>query len=660
MGRAVPSKDGLIRGEMTFVLDTFGKLRLAGEDGSVIALPEKGLLLLAYLLTLDEGSAYRTTVARFLWGETDNGASDTTLRKLLSRVKAYQSELGSSFVSFEGSTISIDRALLTSDIQLVRKDETSAPFARLRRLVKLLDQPFLGPVKIQSREFRSWVVDEGNRHVELLERTLREAHGDAQTRDDAEVLRKAAVILFRSEPQDPETLQLLLKIFNAEQDVESLQTYFAKRRGSIERGAKFSASDAGSGVKLAAEAKPPARNGAVAGLSAETGGIANAIPRLVLLPPSNQSVSPDAGLIASSLIEDITIGFCAFNSLRVIAPYSAVQIGHNVETQAAFFERQAVNYVLETRIGGSGDDVTLFAQLIFVDDAQVLWAERFGLRHLDLLRDKRAISRQIALSVSREIARHEEQRADIALNPEAYHRYLVGKRDMARMTLPNLRRARKEMKAALAASPDFAPALSAMGRTYSKEWLLTARGDIELLKQAENLSRQAIEKRSDFADGYREFGVAKLLQGDFDESAEAMEVAEGLAPHYADVIADHADTLVHCSRPSMALQKIERAIELNPLTPDVYLWTAAGANYALGEFASSIDYIGQMADPSLADRLAAASWAMMGHADKARILVRRVREANPNFDVDTWLAAVPSKEQWHKDLYREGLKKAGF
>ncbi|MBB3965279.1 hypothetical protein [Rhizobium metallidurans] len=647
---------------MTFVLETFGKLRLAGEDGGVIALPEKGLLLLAYLLTLDDGAAYRTTIARFLWGETDNGASDTTLRKLLSRLKAYQSDLGSSFISFEGSTIAIDRAQLTSDIQLVREDGAAGTaFARLRRLVKLLDQPFLGPVKCQSREFKSWVVDEGNRHVELLERTLREAHGDARTRDDAEVLRKAAVILFRSEPQDPETLQLLLKIFNAEQDVESLQNYFAKRRGSIERGVKVSSGGKSSGdAKLPAQARAPSRNGAGAGLPVETSSIAHAIPRLVLLPPSNQSASPDAGLIASSLIEDITIGFCAFNSLRVIAPYSAVQVGHNVETQAAFFERQAVNYVLETRISGSGDDVSLFAQLIFVDDAQVLWAERFGLRRLDLLRDKRAISRQIALSVSREIARHEEQRADIELNPVAYHRYLAGKRDMARMTLPNLRRARKEMKAALSASPDFAPALSAMGRTYSKEWLLTARGDIELLKQAENLARQAIEKRSDFADGYREFGVAKLLQGDFDESAEAMEVAEALAPHYADVIADHADTLVHCSRPGMALQKIERAIELNPLTPDMYLWTAAGANYALGEFASSIDYIGQMTDPSLADRLAAASWAMMGHADKARILVRRVREANPNFDVDTWLAAVPSKEQWHKDLYREGLKKAGF
>ncbi len=109
-------------------------------------------------------------------------------------------------------------------------------------------------------------------------------------------------------------------------------------------------------------------------------------------------MSPEVGLIASSLIEDITIGFCAFNSLQVIAPYSAVQIGHNVETQAVFFERQSVNYVLETRISGNSDDITLFAQLIFVDDAQVLWAERFSLQRLDLLRDKRAISRQVALS----------------------------------------------------------------------------------------------------------------------------------------------------------------------------------------------------------------------------------------------------------------------
>jgi len=174
------------------------------------------------------------------------------------------------------------------------------------------------------------------------------------------------------------------------------------------------------------------------------------------------------------------------------------------------------------------------------------------------------------------------------------------------------------------------------------------------------LAKRAGQTRSDFADAYRELGVARLLKGQFDESAEAMELAETCGPHYADVIADYADTLVHCSLPAMALQKIERAIELNPLSPDTYLWTAAGASYALADFNGALDYIGQMADPSLADRLSAASWAMLDNQEKARLHVRRFREANPDFDVDRWLSAVPSKEQWHKDLYREGLKKAGF
>ncbi|MGO7830557.1 hypothetical protein ACC690_38635, partial [Rhizobium johnstonii] len=52
----------------------------------------------------------------------------------------------------------------------------------------------------------------------------------------------------------------------------------------------------------------------------------------------------------------------------------------------------------------------------------------------------------------------------------------------------------------------------------------------------------------------------------------------------------------------------------------------------------------------LADRLAAANWAMLGHQDKARTFFRRFREFNPDFDVDKFLSAVPSKEQWHNLL----------
>lgn len=643
---------------MALVLKTFGRLQLVDEDGNGVAFPEKGLLLLAYLLTTDQGSADRTTLVSFLWGDADRDDTLATLRKLISRMKARQIELGINILSSQGNMVTLDRESLSSDILLSGTEEEVEPFSRLKHLVKLMNQPFLGPVHSHSRQFQRWLAEREICHIELLGNTLRTASRLPQSQKESELLRKAAVILFRTEPKDPDTLQMLIQIFQAEEEVASLRNHFEQRRSSILRGIAARARSDDDDAKSLRPTSAPAKPKLEAALPVEPEDIRIAIPRLVLLPPKNQSARPQAGFLAASLVEDITIGFCAFNSLEVMAPYSAVQIGHHVETQKAFFERHRVNYILDTRISNTDDDVTLFAQLIFFDQNQIVWAERFSLDHMDLVKDRRTVARRIALSVSSEIERHETLRED--LNPIAYHRYLVGRRHLARLTLPNLRRARKEMKAALSVSPDFAPALSSMARTYSKEWLLTARGDADLLQSAEILAKQATETRPDFADGYREFGVAKLLQGAFDESAEAMEVAESLAPHYADVIADYADTLVHCSLPAMALRKIERAIELNPLAPDTYFWTAAGANYALGAFEESLDYIGQMADPSLADRLSAASWAMLGRQDKARVFVRRFREGNPAFDVDKWLSAVPSKEQWHKDLYREGLKKAGF
>ncbi|NOV17674.1 hypothetical protein E5S70_16555 [Ensifer adhaerens] len=650
---------------MAFLLQTFGGLRLVDSEGRQIAYPEKGLLLLAYLLTTKDGAEHRTVMAAFLWGNEDSAVPLVNMRKLISRIKVRQDEIGAQFLSFTSSMIHMDRASLSSDMDPATDSEIADPLPQLRSLATLMHRSFLGAVGCQSRAFYGWLAEQKDRQNTLLKALLRKAARAPRSEEEADVLKDAGILLIEAEYADPnpDTLQLLVEIFQAEEQVDHLRKILERRRDALARGADLvntlASRDAGPGPV----ARPYARAASMSEPDFQTGSgqtHRHAIPRLVLLPPSDYVGRPDFGFIASALIEDITIGFCAFNSLQVIAHHSAVRIGRQLEDQADFFERFSLNYILDSRISSQTSEGTLFVQLIFFPDNEVVWAERFSLSHPELVATRRVIARNIALSVSSEIERHEAARLYRELNPAAYHSYLVGRRHLNRLTLPDLRRARKEMKTALHASADFAPALSSIARTYSKEWLLTARGDLELLKAAEVFATRAIGARRNLADGYREFGVAKLLQGAFDESAEAMELAETLGPHYADIIADHADTLVHCSLPGKALEKIEHAIELNPLSPDSYLWTAAGANYALSEFETSLDYIGRMADPSLADRLSAANWAMLGHKDRARVFVRRVREANPNFDLDTWLAAVPSKEQWHKDLYREGLKRAGF
>jgi tetratricopeptide (TPR) repeat protein len=272
----------------------------------------------------------------------------------------------------------------------------------------------------------------------------------------------------------------------------------------------------------------------------------------------------------------------------------------------------------------------------------------------------REIAQRIVASVASYIERNEFSRDYFERNPEVYHHYLLGQRHLKHLSLPDIRRARKAFQAALRENPYFSPALSGVARTYHLEWFLTARGDTDLLKRVEEEAGKAIATGQDLANGYREFAAAKLFQGDFDESLSSFELAETISPHYADIITDYADALVHASQPARALEKMERAIRLNPLSPDFYYWTAAGASYCLEQYDQAMAYVDRMADPAPAARLAAAVAAMAGNMPKAKRLVRKVKETYPDFEVDKWLSIVPMREEWQKEHYREGLRRAGF
>ncbi|RVG01320.1 hypothetical protein CN172_11080 [Sinorhizobium meliloti] len=642
---------------MKFWLRTFGDLRLLDEQGHATAFPEKGLVIIACLIAADRASVPRVTVAEFLWGKSTPSTSFTNLRSLISRIKNRQLELDRHFLSFSESRIGLNSSLLTCDVSAFGVAGPEEPLEKLALLVgRFHEGLFLEGVSIRSTDFGDWLAQQRERQTIALERALDIARPLAAKPGEIALVKEAALLVSLAHPQDEVARRVLIEAHDAQGEVNHLRSVFERRSHLLSSWAA-AAKRSPKGAVISTKADSPASE--VTATEAAVHPMAR-VPRLALLPPTNHSRDAAAAGIVTALLEDITIGFCVLNSIQVMAPYSAVQISRQTADKVAAFEHHDVSYVLDTRLSGVSGDLSLFCQLIYMANNEIVWAERFSIDGRDLARNHRAISRRLALSVASEIERHRVTRSHFEQNPAAYHRYLIGRQYFTRLTLPNLRRARREMKAALQESPNFAPALSSIARTYSEEWFLTARGDVELLKSAETFALQAIAARDDMADGYRELGVAKLQQGALDESVEALELAETLSPHYADVIADHADTLAHCSQLEAACQKIEQAIELNPLSPDAYLWTAAGANYGLGRFAEALAYIDRMTDSSLADRLSAASWAMLGDTAKARSFVRRARETHPDFDVDKWLSIVPIKERWHKDIYREGLRKAGF
>ena len=598
-------------------LQTLGHLRLLDEGGSDVIFPEKALLILCYLQTRGLKEMPRADAASLFWDDTNTAAAYASLRQTVSRVQKRQRDLGRTYLTFTEASIVLGPDSIESDIELVREGTS------LELLAQLLTEEFLKHVKPGNRALANWIAVQRAGHIALLRGTLLD--GTAENGSSRQTRSAAALRLLETNPDDDDVRAALIG-----------QTGMPSPLMTLRPAAGFVTAEAAS-VPL------PRQNP----------------PRVVLLPPVTTQVSRTAARFSEALIEDVTIGLCALRSISIIAPHTAAQISLQAD-RAATYERHKISYILETRLRDEGDGHTLFAQLIFFGSDEVIWADRFPLTAEGLARSRQMIAHQITGAIATEIERNELVRGDYERDANAYRGFLIGQSQLKNLDLRDIRRARKSFREALHSNGGFAPAIGGLARSYFLEWLVTARGDGELLRQAEQHAEEAIRADEHLPSGYRELGVVKLYTRQFDESAAYLDRAEELSPHYANVIASYADTLVQSSRPDIGLRKIEHAIELNPLPPDEYFWTAAGAAYALGKYEEALAYIARMKDKEPVHRISAACWAMLGDIKKARLFVRRTYESNPNFDFESWVAIIPFKEEWQRKHYYEGLKRAGF
>ncbi|HEV7322844.1 MAG TPA: SARP family transcriptional regulator [Ensifer sp.] len=623
---------------MTFTLQTLGRLRLVDAGGREVAFPEKGLLVLCHLIVGKHSEQSRNDVAKLLWDEVVPSQAFVNLRKTISRIIARQEELGCHFLSFSQSSVMFDGTRLRSDLDAIG-DDTGEPLSRLQLAVETFQEDFLRDLKSQGHALHSWIERQRGEHMAFLRESLLLAAPEA-TNGHRKLVKSAATRLLERNPLDEDVRKILAQAFQLEGNHLEART--------ISHG----------GVPATAAALEWRPVSMVSPAGPQTA-VDMRPPRVVLLPPNNGTIDSPATQFASALIEDVTIGLCALRSVSVIAPYTAAQISLQAD-KANTYQKHAISYILDTRLTDEGNRLTLFTQLIFFANDEVIWADRFNLDGDGLMTSRREIARQIALAIASQVERNETHRKTYETNVGSYRSFLLGQRYLKQLNLPEVRRARKSFREALYQSSDFAPAMSGLARSYFVEWLLTARGDAELLALAERHARDAVVADDTLATGYRELGVVKLYLRQFDESMEFHDKAEALSPQHANVIASYADTLVQASRPEGGLRKIRAALDLNPIAPDEYFWTAAGASYSLGQYEQAIAYIERMRDPTPADRLSAASWGMLGNRKKARQYVRKTFDVHPDFDLDKWIAIVPFREEWQRIHYCEGLRKAGF
>lgn len=647
---------------MALTLLSFGNPRLIDESGVAIAFPEKGLLAAGYIATRPRRSVTRAELSAFLWGE-DAGNPLVNLRQLLSRVKTRQQEIGVTLLEIRENDVVAPAGGIDCDFLLLKNLPANRPLDIVETSLAYVTGGFFAGIGASSDRADLWLAAQQEQVLSRFAQALEAlTHQDGQSIHE-HIQRQAAYRLLEFDPYNEIAYRILINAFTSAGNFALARAMFDRYSARLQKDLNAQPDSGMLAIRdrIARQAierlpaAPVAERPSTAVISSRTG-----LPRLMLMPPplSNAQIT---GLVATSLLEDVTISLCRARSIQLVAPHTARRIVAMDEAgRQEAYRNCDVSYVLETRFAPGGEVDALFASLVNVPEDAIVWAERLPVDPSSLGAAYNTMVRRVAAVTLSQIERHEFSRIARTTTPTAYQNFLIGKHYVRNMKLPDIRRARKAFRETLREMPDFSPALGGLSRTAHLEWLVTARGDTELLKLSEKHAQAAIDADGDDSDGFHQLGVTRLYRGAFDESIELFEIAERNAPSHADLIADHADTLVHASRLEEALAKMNLAFELNPFAPDYYWWTTAGANYSLRRYEVAIENLTHVADQTNVLRFNAACWAMLGDTRKARAYMRRTIENFPDFETEKWLALIPIRDPAQREHYGEGLRRAGF
>ena len=650
-----------------FSLVLLGSAQLRDErTGTAVLFPAKGFELAAYLILEHDGAPVRRdVVSEHLWPDVERASAIVNLRSLLARIGRIRDRTGFDLVTTTRDHVGLTTPIAADIVRLRALAATTVSATSILDMCALYRGDLLDD-SAGSAGAREWVASRRAALRDLLVGSLTQFLDMADAARDHSVIETASAKLLAIDPFQEAPYRALMRLHAAAGRPRDLERVYRDccERFEAELGASPSPvvtklyrtlcgldpeRDVGRrpAVSLPVEATPP-----------RLSPVSNALPSIcILMPPVQDTGSQFALLVA--LLEDVTIGLCAQRTFAVIAPFTAWQIGSDCEP-GGFVDEFGIGYLLQSRVQKIGSDLFLTPRLIDARSRKIIWADRFAFDESSLHQTYHRLTWRIVRSLSEAVENAELDRHRRDAQSSAYVAYLLGTRSLSEAGLPNVRAARRLFKASLRQDDRFGLAFSAIARTLVMEWLLVARGEPALLEEAEYCARRALNLDPDHADGLRELGLCHLYRGRFDDSLHAFAEAEVGAPQHADLIADHADALSLAGMSSEALGKIRRAIALNPLCPDRYRWYEGTILYQLDQYEGAIGSVSRMADSSPANKLLAASWAMLGDSARAREYAHKVLQTYPDFTVDGWLSMIPIRDVALKERYEQGLRAAGF
>jgi TolB-like protein len=392
-------------------------------------------------------------------------------------------------------------------------------------------------------------------------------------------------------------------------------------------------------------------------------------PSIAVLPFRNLSGDPAHEFLGDLIAEDLIISLSRFTDMFVISRLSTSPFRDRVYEPRTVADVLGVRYVLSGRMQASGNRLRLMAELTEADAGEVIWAERFEGQLVDLFELQDQLSRDISLRVVPYLRQRELHRARSARpeNLTAYEKTLRAVDHLHRSSREDLEQARSLLEGAIASDAQYGAAHAWLARWHV---LRVGQGwSPDRASDADAASRHAeIALEIDDTDSWA-LSVHGLVSGylnkDLEVAIATLNRALTINPSEASAWVWSTAAHMWLGHGDEAVSRSQRAIELSPLDPHMYVFlaVAATAHAVAGQYEAAIDLCRRSLRRNrmylATHRMLVISLALSGRLDEARKAASILLTLEPELTVSRFRQRYPGSASAHTEQFCAALAMAG-
>ncbi|MDV3278365.1 MAG: tetratricopeptide repeat protein [Nitrososphaerales archaeon] len=291
--------------------------------------------------------------------------------------------------------------------------------------------------------------------------------------------------------------------------------------------------------------------------------------RLAILPLANMSPDPADEYFADGMTEELISKLSQMGDLRVIARTSVMRYKGTAKPIREIGRELGVQTIIEGSVRKSGNNLRIAVQLVDTASEEHLWAETYDKEMADIFKVQGDVASNVASALRVAVAAPApEGRTE---ETEAFTRYLKGRYFWNRGTIDAFAKALEQFERSIEKDPTYAQAYAGLADTHL---LLGRNGYVspkEAYPRALQFATKAITLDSKLAEPHVALAaIHQEFEWKWDEVEKEFKQAIRLNPSYATAHGWYALFLGHVGRFEEAISEVQRAQELDPLSPRIH------------------------------------------------------------------------------------------